>query len=374
MKRSFHADVVGSMLRPHYLVEAKQAHREGNLDDADLKAVEDRAVDEALKVQEEAGVDVVTDGEMRRDFFFDFFVSGSEGVSEREGWKVGFHDKSGEDTMTVTIPFVFTDKLRPKSSPGLAEYRYASERTKLPVKITLPSPSLALTFWTEEGSSDVYADPFDLVADATGIVRDWVRELADAGCPYIQIDDPNLSQLFADERVRNEYTERGIDPRRFMSEGAEYLQEATKVDLPEETILSVHVCKGNGTRSWLAEGGYEDIARDVFQRASGFDAFHLEYDDERSGSFEPLRHLPEDKMLVLGLISTKWTELEDQEMLKRRIEEASKFHPLERLGLATQCGFASASETAEQRMVTYENQSQKLKLVADTARSVWRNA
>lgn len=371
MKSPFHADVVGSMLRPHYLVEAKEAHREGKLDDEGLKAVQDRAVDEALRIEEEAGVDVATDGEMRRDFFFDFFVSAGDGVSEQEGWTARFRDKSGGDSFEVTIPFVVTEKLKPRTSPGLTEYLYASERSKLPVKVALPSPSLALTFWTKEGSSDAYPDPFDLVVDATEIVRTWIKELADAGCTYIQIDDPTLSQLFADERVRAEYDERGIDPRRFMSEGAEHLNEVTKVDLPEDARLSVHVCKGNGTRSWIAEGGYEDIAREVFRRASGFDAFHLEYDDERSGSFEPLRHLPEDKMLILGLVSTKWTELEDPEALKQRIAEASAYHPLEHLGIATQCGFASAAETAEQRLVQYETQAQKLRLVAETAHAVW---
>lgn len=373
-RKTYHADVVGSMLRPHYLVEAKQAHGEGKLGDADFEAVQDRAVDEALRIQEEAGVDVATDGEMRRDLFFDFFISATDGLSRQEGWIAQFRNKSSDHAMAKPMSFVVTEKLRPRSSPGLAEYRYASEQSELPVKVTLPSPTMALSFWTKEGSSDAYPDPFDLVVDAIEIVRSWIRELADAGCTYIQIDSPDLSQLFADERIRREYDERGISSKRLMSEAAEYLNEVTKLGLPGETTLGVHVCKGNGTQSWLAEGGYEDIARHVFNRAAGFDAFHLEFDDERSGSFDPLRHLPEDKMLVLGLISTKWTELEDPEMLKRRIAEASQFHPLDRLGLATQCGFASASETAEQRMLKYETQAEKLRLVAETARDLWGDA
>jgi len=235
----------------------------------------------------------------------------------------------------------------------------------------LPSPTLATAFWTKESSGDVYPDVFDLVADATEIVRAWVVELAEAGCPYIQIDAPELNEVYADERIRREYAARGIDPARFMAEGAEHLNEVTRADLPSGTTLGVHVCKGNETQSWIAEGGYEDIARDVFRRASGFDRFHLEFDDERSGSFEPLRHLPDDKVAVLGLVSTKWTELEDPALLRRRIDEASRFHPLDRLAIATQCGFASAAEIAEQRKITEQTQADKLRLVADTARAVW---
>ena len=367
----YRADVVGSMLRPRELVEARRAMREGRLGGEEYRAVEDAAVDAALRIQEQAGVDVATDGEMRRDIFFDFFVSGTEGLTPGQSWTVHFRDAGGNDAMEVPIPFVVTDRLRARTSPGLAEYLYARERTHLPVKVTLPSPTLVTAFWHREGSADAYPDPFDLIADATEIVKAWIVELADAGCPFIQIDAPELNEVYADERIRAEYTERGISPERFMAEGAEYLQAVTKVDLPEGTTLGVHVCKGNGTQSFIAEGGYEDIARDVFRRADGFDVFHLEFDDERSGSFEPLRHLPDDKIAALGLVSTKWTALEDQETLRRRIEEASAFHPLERLAIGTQCGFASAAEMAEQRKITEQTQADKLRLVADTARAVW---
>jgi 5-methyltetrahydropteroyltriglutamate--homocysteine methyltransferase len=367
----YRADMVGSMLRPRELVEARRAMREGRLGGEEYRAVEDAAVDAALRIQEHAGVDVATDGEMRRDIFFDFFVSGTEGLTPGQSWTVHFRDAGGNDAMEVPIPFIVTDRLRARTSPGLAEYLYARERTHLPVKVTLPSPTLVTAFWHREGSADAYPDPFDLIADATEIVKAWIAELADAGCPFIQIDAPELNEVYADERIRAEYTERGISPERFMAEGAEYLQAVTKVDLPEGTTLGVHVCKGNGTQSFIAEGGYEDIARDVFRRADGFDVFHLEFDDERSGSFEPLRHLPDDKIAALGLVSTKWTALEDSETLRRRIEEASAFHPLERLAIGTQCGFASAAEMAEQRMITEQTQADKLRLVAETARAVW---
>jgi len=367
----YRADVVGSMLRPRELVDARRALREGRLGPEEYRSVEDAAVDAALRIQEEAGVDVVTDGEMRRDIFFDFFVSGTEGMTPGESWTVHFRDAGGNAAMEVPIPFVVTDRLRPRSSPGLAEFLYARERTALPVKVTLPSPTLVTAFWHREGSADAYPDPFGLIADATEIVKAWIAELAEAGCPYIQIDAPELNEVYADERIRAEYTERGIPPERFMAEGAEYLQAVTNVDLPEGTTLGVHVCKGNGTQSFIAEGGYEDIARDVFRRVVGFDVFHMEFDDERSGSFEPLRHLPDDKVAVLGLVSTKWTALEDPEMLRRRIEQAAAFHPLDQLAVGTQCGFASAAEIAEQRKITEQTQAEKLRLVAETARAVW---
>ena len=177
--------------------------------------------------------------------------------------------------------------------------------------------------------------------------------------------------MFADPEVRAEYAERGIDPEEFKSQGAEILGYVASVPRPKDAILALHVCKGNGTQSFIAKGGYEDICREVFQRADAFDVFLMEFDDERSGSFEPLRYLPDEKVAVLGLVSTKWVALEDAAMLRKRIEEASRFHPKDLLALSPQCGFASASETAEQRMITEETQSAKLKLVADVARSVW---
>ena len=187
----------------------------------------------------------------------------------------------------------------------------------------------------------------------------------------MQVDAPEFNEVYADARIRAEYEERGIDTERFKTEGAELLGRLGSVPRPDGSVLGLHVCKGNGTQSYIARGGYEDISREVFQRAEGFDVFLMEYDDERSGSFEPLRHLPDDKVAVLGMVSSKWVDLEDPDELKRRIDEAARFHPKEQLGLATQCGFASASETAEQRLLTDAAQAAKLKLVADVAHDVW---
>lgn len=370
----YRADVVGSLLRPPWLIQARQELRAGTLPLEKYEAIEDRAVAEGIAIQEQAGVDVVTDGEMRRDIFFDLFVNGMTGFSRATAYTVRFRGKQAEDAMEVQVPFAVTDKVQARSSPALAEFLAVKDQTKRPVKVTLPSPMLIGGFWSAEHSRDAYPDPFALFAEAAQVVQRWVRELFDAGCRYIQIDAPEFNEVYADARVRADYEARGIDPKRFKAEGAELLGQVAGVSRPAGALLGLHVCKGNGTRSWIAEGGYEDICRDVFKRAVGFDVFHLEFDDERSGSFEPLRHLPDDKVATLGLISTKWETLEDPDLLRRRIAEAAAFHPEQHLALATQCGFASASETAEQRKITPETQAAKLRLVADVAHSIWSSS
>lgn len=367
----YRAEVIGSMLRPPWLVEARAAMRAGQMDAESYRALEDRAVDEALRIQEDAGVDVVTDGEMRRDIFFDAFVAGMEGFSHEPAWTVRFHRPEEDQAFQVEIPFTVTGKITPRRSPVLDEFLAAKDRTTRPLKVTVPSPTLVVAFWNNERSRVAYDDPFQLFADSADAVREWVRQLFEAGCRYVQIDAPEFNEVYADPRVRAEYLERGVDPERFKAEGAELLAHVADVPRGPDTVLGLHVCKGNGTQSYIAVGGYEDICQEVFRRAHGFDVFLMEYDDERSGSFEPLRHLPDDKMAVLGLVSTKWPELEDPRELRRRIEDAARFHPKERLALATQCGFASASETAEQRLMTQELQAAKLKLVADVAHEVW---
>jgi 5-methyltetrahydropteroyltriglutamate--homocysteine methyltransferase len=366
----YRADVVGSMLRPPELIEARAAMRAGQLPPEQYRKVEDQAVDEALRIQEQAGVDVATDGEMRRDIFFGFFITGLTGLSPLPAYTVRFQGKTAEDAMAVTFPFSVTEKLSTRPCPALEEFAYASERTSLPVKVTLPSPMMILGFWSEH-SRDAYPDPFELATDAAGAVAGWMRELADAGCRYIQIDAPELNQQYADAAVRADCERRGISAERFLAVGTELVGSLADVDLPGVTV-GLHVCKGNGTQSWIAEGGYEEFSRQVFKRASGFDVFHLEYDDERSGGFEPLRNLPDDKVAVLGLVSTKWVALEDPDVLRARISEAARHHPMDRLALATQCGFASAAETAEQRRITPQTQADKLRLIADVAHSLWQ--
>jgi 5-methyltetrahydropteroyltriglutamate--homocysteine methyltransferase len=363
------ADVVGSMLRPPRLMQARAAMREGRMPAEEYRAIEDEAVDEAIRIQEEAGVDVVTDGEMRRDVFFDFFVKGLTGLEPLPSYTVRFRGRDGAIEQEVTVPFTITDRVTALPCPGVEEYLYARERTELPVKVTLPSPLMITGFWNE-ASRDAYPDPHDLIADVGTAVRGWFRELAQAGCTYIQLDAPDLAELHADRRVRDEWESRGFDARRLLDLGTELAESFAAQDLPGVT-KAMHLCKGNGAQSWIAEGGYESFSEHVFARCPSYDVFHLEYDDERSGGFEPLANLPDDKIAVLGLVSTKWTAMEDPDALTARIDDAARFHPKERLAIATQCGFASGAETAHLRRITERTQRDKLRLVARVAREVW---
>jgi len=365
----FRADVVGSMLRPQELVQAKRNLRAGELAPEDYARIEDRAVDEALRIQERAGMEVVTDGEMRRDIFFDFFIRGLSGLSPLPGSTVRFHGHEGGVAMEVQIPFSVTERIATRECPGVAEYTYAVQHTRKPVKITLPSPGMIVGFWNRH-SAVAYSDPFSLMEDAADAVATWMRQVAAAGCTYIQIDAPELNEVYVDPRQRAEYESRGIPVDRFLALDTEIVTSLGNIRVPGVT-KGLHVCKGNGTQSWIAEGGYEQTAQSLLSRATGFDVIHMEYDDLRSGSFEPLRHIAEEQVVVLGLVSTKWVRMETAEELKARVREASAFHPLASLALSTQCGFASASETAEDRRITENVQAAKLKLIADVAREIW---
>lgn len=364
-----HAEVVGSMLRPEELIEARRRLRAGDMSRDDYRAIEDRAVDDAIRIQEEAGVDVVTDGEMRRDMFFDFFIGGMRGLSKETAYVAHFRGRTEAESNAIDIPFTVTEKVEPLPCPAIEEYVYVRDRTVKPVKVTLPCPTMMLEFWGK-GSLPAYPDPLELLTDAAAAVEQWMRELAAAGCTYIQIDAPRLIDMYCDADVRAEYEDRGIPAQDLMDAATDAAAKLGALDLPGVT-KAMHLCRGNGTQSWLAEGGYEEFSEHVFKRATGFDIYHMEYDDDRSGGFEPLANLPEDTVAILGLISSKWTRLEEPDVLKARIAEAAKFHPLDRLALATQCGFASGAETAAKRKITEETQREKLELVARVADEVW---
>jgi 5-methyltetrahydropteroyltriglutamate--homocysteine methyltransferase len=374
VKTVHHADVIGSMLRPHYLAEARSALDAAGDGDrsaaqAALREAEDRAVDEALAIQEGVALEVVTDGEMRRRTFFDFFFSGMTGMKPLPGRSMTFRRPDG-GTIEIPVPFTMTDRVGASSCPGVEEFAYASAKTDREIKVTLPSPGLMWPFWNDQ-SRDAYPDVFDLMADVRDVVADWMRELADAGCTNMQLDAPELATAFADEAFREGHLRaRGIDPDRFLDVGTEVVGSLGALELPGVT-KTMHVCKGNEPEAFLGFGSYDAFAEKVFKEADGFDIYHLEYDDEHSGDFSPLKKLPDDKVAVIGLVSTRWAALEDKDELKRRIDEAARFHPKEQLGIATQCGFASAAQTAEDRLFTYETQTEKLQLVVDVAREVW---
>jgi len=356
------SDVVGSLLRPPFLMEARQKHEERTLTPAEFKFIEDRAVRDAVALQETSGLDVVTDGEMRRYAFFGHLVEALEGFDKFGGWSIKFHDTEGHDSM-VQRPVV-VDKLRWRRQMAVEEFTYLRGRTKKPVKVTLLSAQQAAAYYDSEKSRGAYPTRDAYLADLVDFTRREIEELTRLGCQYIQVDAPQYAALL-DETIREGYRQRGSDPDRMLDACIE-LDNAI-IEGHSGVTFGIHICRGNHKSMFYASGGYDRIAEKVFSRAR-FDRFLLEYDDERSGTFEPLRHVPEDRTVVLGLVSSKKPQLESRDDLRARIDEAARIIPLERLALSPQCGFAS---THEGNRLTADEQRQKLELVAQTAREVW---
>jgi len=356
------SDVVGSLLRPSSLMEARQQHEAGTLTPAEFKFIEDRAVRDAVALQETAGLDVVTDGEMRRYAFFGHLVEALEGFDKFGGWSIKFHDAEGHDSM-VQRPVV-VGKLHWRRQMAVEEFTYLRGRTKKPVKVTLLSAQQASAYYDPEKSRVAYPTRDAYLADLVDFTRREIDELRRLGCQYIQIDAPQYAALL-DETIREGYRQRGSDPDKMLDACIE-LDNAI-IEGHAGLTFGIHICRGNHRSMFYASGGYDRIAEKVFSRAR-FNRFLLEYDDERSGTFEPLRHVPEDRTVVLGLVSSKKPRLESRDELLARIEEAARIIPLERLALSPQCGFAS---THEGNRMTADEQRQKLELVAQTAKEVW---
>jgi methionine synthase II (cobalamin-independent) len=361
--KTLRAQPIGSMLRPAWLREARKSWRRGGMPASEFKKIEDRAVDEAIALQEAAGMDVVTDGEQRRLSFLGSLVETTEGLSRTSGLTRPWRDESGQ-VAEVTLGLAVTGKLRRRRSLVGEEFAYARARARKPVKITLPSPMMLFMFWSPEESGAVYRDPFELFADGVEVIREEIRELARLGCEYVQIDAPELA-LVIDESVRRSVESSGISAERILTEGVEMLNSLA--DAPG-VAFGLHICRGNNDGRWLGKGGYEAISREVFKRASRYDTFLLEYDDWRSGSFEALADMPREKVVVLGLVSTKKNRLEREEDITARIEEASRFFPRDQLALSPQCGFASGIKG---NPIDESMQERKLRLVADVAHRMW---
>ena len=360
--RPYRSDVVGSLLRPAYLAEAQQQLRNGDLSPRAFKAVEDRSVLEAVALQQDAGLDVVTDGEMRRYAFFGHLVDALEGFDKSSGWTITFHDEQGHES-PVERPVV-VGKLKWRHQMAVEEFSFLRGRTRVPVKVTLVSAQQAAAYYDPAKSTGAYPTRESYLADIVDFTRAEIAELIRLGCEYIQVDAPQYAALL-DETIREGYRRRGADPDRMLDANVE-LDNAIIAGFKGVTF-GIHICRGNHKSMFYASGGYDRIAAQVFGR-SRFDRFLLEYDDARSGTFEPLRYVPEDRTVVLGLVSSKKPELESADLLKRRIDEASRIVPLERLALSAQCGFAS---THEGNRLTADEQQKKLELVASTAKQVW---
>ena len=362
MTTVWRSDVVGSLLRPSYLQMANEAREHGDIPPVEFKRIEDRAVDEAVALQEAAGLEVITDGEMRRYAFYGHLVDALEGFDKYGGWSVTFRDDQGHEA-SLRRPVV-VDKLRWRRQMSVEEFTYLRGRSTRVVKVTLLSAQQAAAYYDPDKSKAAYATRDAYLADLVDFTRREIAELARLGCTYVQIDAPQYAALL-DEKIREGYRQRGSDPDTLLE---------TCIDLDNAIIdghrgitFGIHICRGNHKSMFYASGGYGRVAEQIFRR-SRFHRFLLEYDDERSGTFEPLKHVPDDRVVVLGLVSSKQPRLEAASTITRRVNDAARYVSLDRLALSPQCGFAS---THEGNRLSPDAQRQKLELVARTAKEIW---
>ena len=364
-----HTDVVGSLLRPQALLDARQRFEQGELEPAEFKRIEDAAVDAAVALQEQAGLDVVTDGEMRRLSFQSGLPDAVEGFGEvpldAYLWGEWHGDEQVGDRATERPPRLgVREPLRRRRHIAAEELTYLRGRTSRIAKITLTSPSLYANLWSPELSLDAYPTLDSFLEDVVEIMRDEVRELARLGATYLQLDAPHYP-LLIDPATRAFYESQGWSLERWLDRGIE-LDNAVIAAAPGVTF-GFHLCRGNQGSRWLVSGGYDPIAARLF-RGVNAQRLLLEYDDERSGSFQPLREVPDDRMVVLGLVTTKSGRRETVEELERRAREAAAFIDLERLAISPQCGFATS---VVGNAVTQDDERAKLETIARAAAAIW---
>ncbi len=363
IKPPFRADHIGSLLRPQELLEKRTAHDQGKLADEVLKECEDRLIRDAVQMQERIGLSSITDGEYRRVIYFGHFPSAVSGFTEMQA-ELDFKDDSGR-VMRYTTPVV-TGRLKRERGIATGEFRFVRELTDRTPKVTLPSPCSQHYFrWREGVSERAYPDLAEFHADVATIYREELADLAALGARYVQFDDVSLP-LLCDAKLREGIVARGYDPDVLVDDYVAAVNAALRGRPPELTV-GMHLCRGNNQGKWLGEGGYDFVAEKIFGGLE-VDFFCLEYDTPRAGSFAPLRFMPDDKTVILGLVSTKTPALESADELCRRIDEAQRHVPLERLGLSPQCGFAS---TAPGNPLTAADQERKLCLVVQVASRVW---
>ena len=367
----FRADHVGSLLRPPALTWARSKAEAGALSSAELQRIEDLSIQDAVAQQEAAGLRVVTDGEYRRAYFhLDFLgrIGGVEGDLASGGTR--FHRTDGS-TLDFSPPRLKVSGRLARSAPIMRRDYEVLEAAAGPAsiaKITIPSPSMGLRGGRAAVDADAYPELEDFHADLARVYREEIGDLADAGCRYLQLDDTNLAYL-CDPAKREAVRAGGGDPDAEAGLAARLINQALAA-APAEMFTAIHLCRGNFRSAFVAEGGYEPIA-ELLLGGIEVDAFLLEYDDDRSGSFEPLRFLPPGKLAVLGLISSKSGEIESRDEIRRRVDEAARFAPLEQLCLSPQCGFAS---TCHGNDLSFDAQRRKLELVVECAEAIWGTA
>ncbi len=360
----YRSEVIGSLLRPDYLKQAVEQHDAGQIDDAALGCVEDRAVEEAIRLQEECGIDVITDGEMRRKFWFDPLTASLAGYNPAVPAPALFTAGEQPSRELPLLPAV-TGRLGPKTNLPLRETEFLRQHTRHAYKATMPSLSYASVLYVPGISDKVYPDRGEYMQDALRLARQLVEQLVAAGVRYVQLDAPRYTHLVSEEGLEN-FRRLGIDTRTWLGEMISYDNQLI-AGFPDVTF-GLHLCRGNHRSMWSVEGGYDPIADQLFNDLK-VQRLLLEYDTPRAGTFAPLRFVPSDKSVVLGLITTKEPDVESEATLRQRIQEAARYVPLDRLALSPQCGFAS---TLPGNLITPAVQRAKLEVLGRVAKEVWR--
>jgi 5-methyltetrahydropteroyltriglutamate--homocysteine methyltransferase len=364
----FRADHVGSFLRPRALLDARERFARNEIDAAALRTIEDGAIRDIVRFQEDLGLRGITDGEFRRTYFHIDFLTQLDGVETKGGIAISFHSNAGNVDFAPPVMQV-TRRVKHARPIQRRDFEFLKSVTKRTPKVTIPSPTMLHFRGGRAGiSKEHYPDLEAFYQDVADAYGDELRSLAAAGCTYVQMDDTNLAYL-CDEKMREAAVARGDDPNELPHRYAKFINRVV-AKKPAGMTLAVHLCRGNFQSTWAAQGGYEPVAEALLSEMN-VDAYFLEYDDARSGDFKPLRFLPKGKIVVLGLVTTKLDALEKKDDLKRRIDEAAKFAPLEQLALSPQCGFSS---TVHGNNIAVEAQRSKLRLVIETAEDVWGRA
>ena len=369
MAARYRADHIGSLLRP---TELLQLRSNSKVDREQLRALEDEHIERVLQRQKDLGFNIFTDGELRRLNFMSDFNDAVEGIDQSDNllrsWQAG---AAGSSTHVSRVPGIVVGKIKQTHRLTQHELAYMKQHSPGDIKMTLPTANQFPAIYYKKGISDrAYPTYSAFLWDIVPIIKAEIRALVNEGVQYVQIDAPRYS-YYIDPKWRD-YIKKdmGLDPDAALDEAIKVDNACLEGAKRDGVILAIHLCRGNNRSQWYAQGGYDAIAEKLFAQLH-VDAFLLEYESERAGTFEPLRFVPRDKTVVLGLVSSKLPELESQDQLKRRIDEASKYLPLENLALSPQCGFAS---TMEGNLLTEDEQWRKLKLVVDAAKQVWGQA
>ncbi len=365
-KPPFRADHVGSLLRPQALLDERARWKAGEITGDELRARENEHIAFVVRLQESTGIGSVTDGEYRRENFHRDFIDRIEGVEFKPMLPPGSEGQSIDPEKAPFVALVDDRMKLPEGGIEVENYKFVAALTDLPVKVAIPSPTMTHFRGGREAiSKQAYPDIEEFFADLASVYRDELAALAEAGCRYVQFDDTNLAYL-CDEDMREGVRRLGEDPDALPATYAALINDAI-AGRPDDMAVCIHMCRGNAQSQWFAAGGYEPIAEQVFNLCE-VDGFFLEYDDERSGDFAPLRFVPEGTTIVLGLLTTKRGELESRDALLRRIDEAAQYVSLDQLCLSPQCGFSS---NAVGNLISEADEIAKLRRVVEVASEVW---